>query len=352
MKISPEKTPILLALGIALLFSMAFAQSSSFYTISGDVRDEFGKFVSGIRVCASPVTPETPKHAFCAQSDEKGRFILRLTKGGKYSLSYFNVSDGYMPQHRTFYSDPSVPIPEVVLDDLSPISTVSLSLSPRSGVVTGRAIDAQTDLPIEDIQITLCHVNSPRTCFSTSAKNIKGEFRVLASLVPFTLRITANGYEDWFSVTGSDVPIDVPSGTTLGLAVHLKRRKETIATALSDTEKEIGIHLPAPVQLSPQENAVFNHFPRTTNLEWERVEGAVSYTVEIDFCEGNALRKPDCVNPQPLRMKENPATTGIVDTSYEFKFVGAQPGRWRVWSIDKEGRAGFRSPWRTFIYLR
>ena len=32
-------------------------------------------------------------------------------------------------------------------------------------------------------------------------------------------------------------------------------------------------------------------------------------------------------------------------------FVGAQPGRWRVWAVDKEGREGFKSPWRLFVYL-
>jgi len=34
----------------------------------------------------------------------------------------------------------------------------------------------------------------------------------------------------------------------------------------------------------------------------------------------------------------------------EFSFVGAQPGRWRVWAVDKEGREGFKSPWRRYVY--
>ncbi len=352
MKIYHRITSILLVPGIPVIFSMAFAQSPAYYSIRGDVRDAFGEFVSGVRVCASYISPEPRKYVVCARSDEKGRFTLKLTKHGRYSVSYDKVSDRYMPQNRAYYRDPSAPIPVVDLDDNSPTSIISLSLSARSGVVTGKAIDTQTQLPVEDIQITMCHVDSSQACFSMSAKNIKGEFRVLASLVPFTLKITADGYEDWFGMTGSNAPIYVPSDTTLELSVRLRRRKETIDSALSESEKQVGTHLPAPVQLSPQENVVFNHFPRITKLKWEPVEGAVSYTVEIDFCEWNALRKPDCVNPQPLRLKENPTTTGIVTTSYEFLFIGAQPGRWRVWSTDKEGRAGFRSTWRTFIYLR
>jgi len=41
-----------------------------------------------------------------------------------------------------------------------------------------------------------------------------------------------------------------------------------------------------------------------------------------------------------------------MNTSYEFRFIGAQPGRWRVWGVDKEDREGFKSAWRNFVYLR
>jgi len=43
--------------------------------------------------------------------------------------------------------------------------------------------------------------------------------------------------------------------------------------------------------------------------------------------------------------------SGIVGTTYEFMFIGAQPGRWRV-AMDREGREGFKSPWRVFIHER
>jgi hypothetical protein len=37
---------------------------------------------------------------------------------------------------------------------------------------------------------------------------------------------------------------------------------------------------------------------------------------------------------------------------YTFDFVGAQPGRWRVWALDKNGKPGQKSPWWTFHYTR
>jgi hypothetical protein len=123
-----------------------------------------------------------------------------------------------------------------------------------------------------------------------------------------------------------------------------------MATAMSESEKRAGVHLPAPVQLAPADNAKFKHYPRTTKLEWTPVAGAVSYTVDLDYCEGNQRDRSACVDPQPLILKENPPLKGILGTTYQFLFLGAQPGRWRVWAVDKEGRTGFKSPWRRFFY--
>jgi len=37
---------------------------------------------------------------------------------------------------------------------------------------------------------------------------------------------------------------------------------------------------------------------------------------------------------------------------YKFEFAGAQPGRWRVWAVDKAGHEGEKSPWRTFRFTK
>jgi hypothetical protein len=115
-----------------------------------------------------------------------------------------------------------------------------------------------------------------------------------------------------------------------------------------------GVNLPAPPQLSPADGATFDHFPRRTRLEWSPVEGAASYAVEVDYCEARGSRAGGCADPQPLAslMKNVPPTHGVKGTAYEFDFGGAQPGRWRVWAVDGEGREGFKSPWRRFVYLK
>jgi TonB family protein len=38
----------------------------------------------------------------------------------------------------------------------------------------------------------------------------------------------------------------------------------------------------------------------------------------------------------------------LTKPAYTFDFYGNQPGRWRVWASDKQGRESAKSPWRRF----
>jgi hypothetical protein len=241
---------------------------------------------------------------------------------------------------------------EVKLSKSRTDTFVLVTLAPKNGVLKGRALDASTGLPIDDMRVVQCHANNPQTCFDQSAKSEDGKFRIPAPHVPFTLRITATGYEEWFGLTGEGTheSIHIPSGETTELAVSLKRRADSADKPFHEKEKQVGVHLQSPVQLSPEAGARFSHYPRRTKLEWARVEGAVSYTVEVDYCQGSAKYATSCVNAQPHQV--NPVSMPASETTYVFDFVGAQPGRWRVWATDKEGREGFKSPWRLFAYLR
>ncbi len=105
--------------------------------------------------------------------------------------------------------------------------------------------------------------------------------------------------------------------------------------------------LSAPRQISPADGAVFTHFPRTTTLKWRAVPGAASYTVEIDCyhcCESNKW----CTDVG----RTWKVATDLTTTSYTFKFVGAQPGRWRVWAVGADGRKSPKTGWWGFRYTR
>lgn len=97
--------------------------------------------------------------------------------------------------------------------------------------------------------------------------------------------------------------------------------------------------LAAPTQISPLNNNTFYHYPRRTVLKWEPVPRATSYTVEVDYKYRNTW--------SPSRRKSD-----IKATSYVFNFVGAQPGRWRVWAVGAGGKVGAKSGWWEFRYRR
>ena len=105
--------------------------------------------------------------------------------------------------------------------------------------------------------------------------------------------------------------------------------------------------LPAPRLLSPANGSSFNVFPRRTELRWQAVAGAASYTVEVDCMQCCAAGKWCTDVGQTFRIAD-----GAKDTRYTFDFVGAQPGRWRVWAVDASGRPGPKSDWWEFRYTQ
>ncbi len=104
--------------------------------------------------------------------------------------------------------------------------------------------------------------------------------------------------------------------------------------------------LAAPTQLLPEEGEVFETYPRDTTLTWEAIDDAATYDVEID-CYHCCGWDQWCTD-----LEEPPQTTaiGLTDATYDFSWVGAQPGRWRVRAVRSNGQEGKWSDWREFEY--
>lgn len=348
-----------LALITALCFlscASAFAQTSSAYLITGRVVDESNRGVEKVRVCAKPEDYAQMPMVPCGLSDVNGNFVIHAGRAAHFTIFPEKTADGYQWGAVPFYRNPSLPLVEVVLNESNPTASVSVSLGPKNGALVGKVIDASTARPIENARFTLCQAAAPGVCFSTSAKNTAGEFNIGAALMPFTLKISAQGYEDWWGLSGVDknLPITVASEAKVELICLMKRKSEAADRPMSEAEKLLAVNLPAPIQLAPADGAELSpaaEYMAHTKIEWQPVPGAVSYTVEIDYCDGRNKNIRECIDPQPLLIRKNPPAIGIVGTSYEFSFVGKQPGRWRVWAIDQKGQEGFKSPWRMFFYV-
>jgi hypothetical protein len=126
--------------------------------------------------------------------------------------------------------------------------------------------------------------------------------------------------------------------------IHLGRGKKLTAGAICP-HIEPHIRFPAPKQLAPPNGATFGNSPRTTTLQWSAVARAASYSIELDCFQCCAANKWCTAVGKTWQI-----VNGIAGTTYVFNWVGAQPGRWRVWAVGPKGGKGRKSPWSEFIY--
>jgi len=103
---------------------------------------------------------------------------------------------------------------------------------------------------------------------------------------------------------------------------------------------------PTPSQLSPLSGSVFDFYPRDLELRWGAVSWTrpVTYVVEIDcfHCCGYGEWCTDL--GETWQLEETTAT------SLWLSWVGAQPGRWRVWCKDDQGKESLKSGWWDFEF--
>jgi hypothetical protein len=313
------------------------------FVITGQVLDQYGSPVSYANVSAYPdlLFGRLPS----ALADSSGKFSMEVENTGKYRLTAAKSAEQYAPLISAFHYPSSGAMPEAVVKAEQPAPFVIVRLGPRAGILTGSVIDATTQEYIQRFHVRICRVEGSRYCHQELFSGNLGRFQILVPATPILIEAFADGYQDWQRTDDGKqqpTPLTVTSGETVELTVQL--------TKLGTSTEGLPKPLAAPQPLSPANGTEFDHFPRVTKLEWSAVPGAVSYAVEIDFCDGFVRKK--CSDPNKLEGRALPPTSGIEGTSYEFSFLGAQPGRWRVWALDAHGWAGTKSDWFWFVYRR
>lgn len=165
--------------------------------------------------------------------------------------------------------------------------------------------------------------------------------------------------QNWFGYSPAKVNIGTGSGT-IGVTFGYSSPPASVTTdqiqvdlyevggstfysQRFDYSKTWSLGLIAPTQISPVDGSVFSIYPRTTTLTWSAVSGATSYTVLRSYCSTAGCND---------WAKDYAPVTGLTSRSYTFDFVGAQPGRWRVWAVDASGQEGPKSDWWGFSYTR
>ena len=137
-----------------------------------------------------------------------------------------------------------------------------------------------------------------------------------------------------------DITFSIPAGST---------PPTTVSVALTDrksnqvyTSNSIGF---VPSLTAPADRAVFDIFPRTTVLSWTAVNGAASYDIERAFCGNGAPTPEECA------WSEYPVANTTA-AAFQFDFIGAQWGRWRVRARFAGDVAGPWTVYRFFFYSR
>jgi len=165
-------------------------------------------------------------------TNRDGEFLLEDLKPGLYTLHTRKEEDDYPRTEFSFYEAYEGAEPQVNVSEQQTTQNVMIQLGPKAAVLVGRVVDAVTNLPLRHADITVRRVDKPER-FLRSGLSLpveKGEFRLLVPSLPFTMKASETGYEDWYyKVPGeggraSALLLASSSTKSLLVALHPRRR--------------------------------------------------------------------------------------------------------------------------------
>jgi len=328
--------PIYLLL-LSAIISAQPAQNRPF-SINGVVLDDKNNPVPGASVRAMPEAFSYSDGVWpLAKTGEDGRFVIGVPRATKYTMTYEKPDTGFPSTYNRFYYPNDEFRPVVIVPDGQKAPTVILRFPAPFGRIGGVRVISEARL--SDAQIKLCRIETPKYCFTVRTYEARFRAPLYGIDDAFSVYVTSAEAEDEFFM--------VPEGIKPG---DVKRLSFRLESTLSDKPYDFPEKLPAPDIVFPLEGAQLAGYPRLTRLQWSPVAGAAGYVVDIEVCQGAATSERVCSLGVPLQHYTMDPTSGIIKTSYQFNFVGNQPGRWRIWALGPSGSPGRRSAWMTFYY--
>lgn len=161
------------------------------HLITGTVVDEQDQPVRDAEVCAFS-TGASSGRLPCGQSNENGKFSIRVYNKGVYTIHAEHFERGYPPFYRAFYGKLGQDFPKVNVEETSSPADVKIKLGPQAGRLVLKIIDADTDAPIEKGLVKLCRINERNSCWGIGTTFPKGRYELLTPEVPFTIK-----FETW-----------------------------------------------------------------------------------------------------------------------------------------------------------
>lgn len=163
--------------------------------IQGRVLNEDGQAVAGATVYAESLNFESGRMP-AALTDTQGRFTIRNLRNDTYRVYAEKKEEGYAHPLSAFHFGDSVNIPLINVSDQKGISEITIFIGPKAAKITGQLLDSSDNKPVKDAQITLRRVDNPDYSYS-SAPDANGRFKILVPSEPFTIEVSADGYEKW-----------------------------------------------------------------------------------------------------------------------------------------------------------
>lgn len=163
--------------------------------IRGRVLDDKNRPVAGAEVEAmGPMGGLTQS----ARTNHRGVFTIRdvdVSYNKTYTLIPTKEEAGYGHPFNRFYMGRPVKPPEVTLRENQTVSCGDLYLGPQGGRLTGTIRDSKTNRPITiPQQMVLRRVDDPNLK-NSHGLDADGRFSVLVPAVPFTVEVSAPGYQ-------------------------------------------------------------------------------------------------------------------------------------------------------------
>jgi hypothetical protein len=199
--------------------------------VEGRVVDGTGNPIAGALVNAlyvnQPGQSRQGAAPASARSDEFGRFFLNDLRAGTYLIYASKEADGYLSSFFPFFiTDPATMPPRVSVFERQITQNIVLQLGAKAARLVGRILDAETTRPVERAEIMLSREDDPKNFILTGPNKAGGIFQLQVPSVPFRIKVSARGYEDWYY--GGDgtrqhaAPIQLIPNTTKELIVNLR----------------------------------------------------------------------------------------------------------------------------------
>jgi hypothetical protein len=109
--------------------------------------------------------------------------------------------------------------------------------------------------------------------------------------------------------------------------------------------------LEAPVLKTPPDAVRFDHEPRDLLLAWGAVEGAASYSLELD-CQGCCAPRKELFCAEQENGSSFIVKSDLLSPAYYTIWLGPFSGRWRVRAHGPGGKAGPWSAWSRFGFSK